>query len=314
MRRVLLVLPLVVGVLAGCGISPSPVRSVDVGRAPSGSWPPPRPVRQARPRRRQRTVTGSPSRPRRHRSLRPGTPDSTCSSRRSRRCCSRPAHTSTIGYNPVDCCHAGGYNPEPNDVWVSEGALASTDRLTYVTVHELAHSVHLRTGRAACAHGRSRRRTRRARRALGRLGEGRRLRRMGAVPGRDRGERHHLLELSRTVAQPDSRCASLSGSGSRFPISGDTSCGIAAAWPSSAKGSGWTSISVGASAQHMERTRTRRDQGLNERLFATCDAKSRGTLTIHDYGGVTPSVGHGSSTTSTFAVPSPYSSRLRGPA
>ncbi len=54
-----------------------------------------------------------------------------------------------FGYNPVDCCHAGGYNPEPNDVWVSERALASTDRLTYVTVHELAHSVHLRTRRAA---------------------------------------------------------------------------------------------------------------------------------------------------------------------
>ena len=54
-----------------------------------------------------------------------------------------------FGYNPVDCCHAGGYNPEPNDVWVSERALASTDRLTYVTVHELAHSVHLRTPRAA---------------------------------------------------------------------------------------------------------------------------------------------------------------------
>jgi len=54
-----------------------------------------------------------------------------------------------FGYNPVDCCHAGGYNPEPNDVWVSERALADTDRLTYVTVHELAHSVHLHTPRAA---------------------------------------------------------------------------------------------------------------------------------------------------------------------
>jgi hypothetical protein len=54
-----------------------------------------------------------------------------------------------FGYNPVDCCHAGGYNPGPNDVWVSERALASTERLTYVTVHELAHSVHLRTARAA---------------------------------------------------------------------------------------------------------------------------------------------------------------------
>ena len=54
-----------------------------------------------------------------------------------------------FGYNPVDCCHAGGYNPEPNDVWVSERALASTDRLTYVTVHELGHSLHLRTSRGA---------------------------------------------------------------------------------------------------------------------------------------------------------------------
>jgi hypothetical protein len=54
-----------------------------------------------------------------------------------------------FGYNPVDCCHAGGYNPDPNDVWVSERAMASTARLTYVTVHELAHSVQLRTRRAA---------------------------------------------------------------------------------------------------------------------------------------------------------------------
>ncbi len=54
-----------------------------------------------------------------------------------------------FGYNPIDCCHAGGYNPEPNDVWVSERALRSGDALTYVTVHELAHSVHLRSDRAA---------------------------------------------------------------------------------------------------------------------------------------------------------------------
>lgn len=54
-----------------------------------------------------------------------------------------------FGYNPIDCCHAGGYNPEPNDVWVSERALRSGDALTYVTVHEMAHSVHLRSDRAA---------------------------------------------------------------------------------------------------------------------------------------------------------------------
>lgn len=52
-----------------------------------------------------------------------------------------------FGYNPVDCCHAGGYNPGPNEVWVSERALGSADALTYVTVHELAHSVHLNSAR-----------------------------------------------------------------------------------------------------------------------------------------------------------------------
>jgi hypothetical protein len=54
-----------------------------------------------------------------------------------------------FGYNPLDCCHAGGYNPEPNDVWVSERALSSVAELTYVTVHELGHSIHLRTARGA---------------------------------------------------------------------------------------------------------------------------------------------------------------------
>jgi hypothetical protein len=54
------------------------------------------------------------------------------------------------GYNPLDtCCHAGGYNPEPNDVWVGPSAFASAARLTYVTVHELAHSMHIKTTRAA---------------------------------------------------------------------------------------------------------------------------------------------------------------------
>lgn len=55
-----------------------------------------------------------------------------------------------FGYNPLDtCCHAGGYNPEPNDVWVGPSAFASAARLTYVTVHELGHSVHIKTPRAA---------------------------------------------------------------------------------------------------------------------------------------------------------------------
>jgi hypothetical protein len=53
------------------------------------------------------------------------------------------------GYNPVDCCHAGGYNPGPNDVWVSAIALRSHARLVYVTAHELGHSVHLHSGRGA---------------------------------------------------------------------------------------------------------------------------------------------------------------------
>jgi hypothetical protein len=52
------------------------------------------------------------------------------------------------GYNPVDCCHAGGYNPEPNEVWVGDTAFASPASLTYVAAHELAHSVHLNSARA----------------------------------------------------------------------------------------------------------------------------------------------------------------------
>jgi hypothetical protein len=52
-----------------------------------------------------------------------------------------------FGFNPIDCCHAGGYNPGPNDVWVSERALTSNARLVYVTVHELGHSLHLHSPR-----------------------------------------------------------------------------------------------------------------------------------------------------------------------
>jgi hypothetical protein len=53
-----------------------------------------------------------------------------------------------FGYNPLDeCCHAGGYNPGPNDVWVSERAFSSTARLTYVAAHELGHSLHLHSTR-----------------------------------------------------------------------------------------------------------------------------------------------------------------------
>jgi hypothetical protein len=54
-----------------------------------------------------------------------------------------------FGYNPLDtCCHAGGYNPVPNDVWIGQAAFTSPARLTYVAVHELAHSVHIKTARA----------------------------------------------------------------------------------------------------------------------------------------------------------------------
>ena len=48
-----------------------------------------------------------------------------------------------------ECCHAGGYNPGPNEIWVGESAFASPARLTYVAVHELAHSVHVKTARNA---------------------------------------------------------------------------------------------------------------------------------------------------------------------
>jgi hypothetical protein len=54
------------------------------------------------------------------------------------------------GWNPLDtCCHAGGFNPASNDVWIGQSAFASPARLTYVTAHELAHSVHLKTTRSA---------------------------------------------------------------------------------------------------------------------------------------------------------------------
>jgi hypothetical protein len=54
------------------------------------------------------------------------------------------------GYNPLDsCCHAGGYNPEPNDAWIGPSAFSNAARLTYVTVHELGHSVHVKTNRNA---------------------------------------------------------------------------------------------------------------------------------------------------------------------
>jgi hypothetical protein len=54
------------------------------------------------------------------------------------------------GWNPLDtCCHAGGYNPDPNDVWVGPSAFDSPARLTYVAAHELAHSVHLKTDRGS---------------------------------------------------------------------------------------------------------------------------------------------------------------------
>ena len=87
-----------------------------------------------------------------------------------------------FGYNPVDCCHAGGYNPEPNDVWVSERALGQ---------HRPPHLRHRpRAGPQRApptrpsrrAHRRGRRCAGGASRTVGRLGEGRRLRRVGALP------------------------------------------------------------------------------------------------------------------------------------
>ena len=52
------------------------------------------------------------------------------------------------GNNPLDtCCHAGGYNPTPNEVWIGQSAFATTARLRYVVVHELGHSLHLHTNR-----------------------------------------------------------------------------------------------------------------------------------------------------------------------
>jgi hypothetical protein len=55
-----------------------------------------------------------------------------------------------FGYNPLDdCCHSGGYNPGPNEVWVSQRALTTNARLVYVTVHELAHSLHLHSSKGA---------------------------------------------------------------------------------------------------------------------------------------------------------------------
>ncbi len=54
------------------------------------------------------------------------------------------------GWNPLDeCCHAGGYNPGPNEIWIGPTAFASPARLIYVAAHELAHSVHVKTGRNA---------------------------------------------------------------------------------------------------------------------------------------------------------------------
>jgi hypothetical protein len=144
-----IVLLLVVGVLAGCGLSPSPVRSVGAAAhhqdasTPRGRTAPTAPAVTT-------TTTVPPPVV-----VAPTPAAATGNAELDQLLPTLPsvlfeagAHVH-FGYNPIDCCHAGGYNPEPNDVWVSERAMASTDRLTYVTVHELAHSVHLRTPRAA---------------------------------------------------------------------------------------------------------------------------------------------------------------------
>ena len=52
------------------------------------------------------------------------------------------------GYNPLDtCCHAGGYNPAPNEVWIGQSVFTTAARLRYVVTHELGHSLHLHTNR-----------------------------------------------------------------------------------------------------------------------------------------------------------------------
>ena len=150
------------------------------------------------------------SRPPRRGCSPPGTPSSTRCSRRCPPCCSKVARTCTTATtHSTPCCHAGGYNPGPNDVWIGPSAFTSPARLRYVAVHELGHSLHQRTTRAGCAHRGGRGRPRRPRRAVGCVREGRRLRGLGPRAGRDGGQWHHLLVLPRPVAQPGARRAQL---------------------------------------------------------------------------------------------------------
>ena len=93
--------------------------------------------------------------------------------------------------------------PEPNEVWVSERALTTPARLTYVTRARIGSQRASALGSRRRAHGGRRGRARRPRgEPVGRLREGGRLRRVGAVSGRDGRERDHLLELPRPVAEP----------------------------------------------------------------------------------------------------------------
>ena len=82
----------------------------------------------------------------------------------------------------------------------------SPARLTYVAVHELA-SQRPPQDRPRPPRSPPRSRVHRSVRAgaVGRLREGRGLRRVGAAPGRDGRERHHLLGVPRTLAQPGRR-------------------------------------------------------------------------------------------------------------
>ena len=110
------------------------------------------------------------------------------------------------GYNPLDtCCHTGGYNPAPNDVWVGPSAFSSASAVALrrrsragpqrAPAHCPRHRAHCRGSRCAGRAGRS----------VGCLGEGRRLRGLGAGPERDGSQWHHILVVSRTLAQPGAR-------------------------------------------------------------------------------------------------------------
>lgn len=52
-----------------------------------------------------------------------------------------------IAYHPEACCHWGIYDYRDNSLWIGPSAFASSARLRYVVLHELAHAWHWATGR-----------------------------------------------------------------------------------------------------------------------------------------------------------------------